>query len=127
MWRSVKMADERVNTDVKLASMVIDGGYNSFVEKNSRMMDYLREEIEELQNMIDKLQSTDIQAGYLPDDDNDIVKFLDEIVEEVDKNLFVLGNAIKGMSDSTKVTLNTAGFMRLSKDQASIKTFPGGN
>jgi hypothetical protein len=42
-------------------------------------------------------------------------------------NLFVLGNAIKGMSDSTKVTLNTAGFMRLSKDQASIKTFPGGN
>ena len=121
------MADERVNPDAKLASMVIGGGYNSFVEKNSRMMDYLREEIEELQNMIDKLQSTDIQAGYLPDDDNDIVKFLDEIVEEVDKNLFVLGNAIKGMSDSTKVTLNTAGFMRLSKDQASIKTFPGGN
>jgi uncharacterized protein YydD (DUF2326 family) len=127
MWRSVKMADERVNTDAKLASMVIDGGYNSFVEKNSRMMDYLREEIAELQTMIDKLQSTDIQAGYLPDDDNDIVKFLDEIVEEVDKNLFVLGNAIKGMSDSTKVTLNTAGFMRLSKDQAAIKTFPGGN
>lgn len=121
------MADERVNTDAKLASLVIAGGYNSFVEKNSRMMDYLREEIEELQTMIDKLQSTDIQAGYLPDDDNDIVKSLDEIVEEVDKNLFVLGNAIKGMSDSAKVTLNTAGFMRLSKDQAAIKTFPGGS
>jgi hypothetical protein len=126
MWRNVKMADERVNTDAKLASMVIDGGYNSFVEKNSRMMDYLREEIAELQTMIDKLQSTDIQAGYLPDDDNDIVKFLDEIVEEVDKNLAVLGNAVQGMSNSTKVTLEAAGFMRLSKDQASIKTFPGG-
>ena len=42
------MADERVNTDAKLASLVIAGGYNSFVEKNSRMMDYLREEIAEL-------------------------------------------------------------------------------
>ncbi len=121
------MADERVNTDAKLASTVIAGGYGSFVEKNARMMDYLKGEVEELQDMINKLQSTDIQAGYLPDDDNDIVKFLDEIVEEVDKNLAVLGNAIKGMSDSTKVTLEAAGFMRLSKDQASIKTFPGGN
>src|SRR5574344_2989910 len=109
------MADERINTDAKLVSMVINGGEEGFVEKNGRMMGYLGEEIVELLTMIDKLQSTDIQAGYLPDDDNDIVKFLDEIVEEVDKNLFVLGNAIKGMSDSTKVTLNTAGFMRLSK------------
>lgn len=120
------MVDERINTDVKFVSTVIVGGYESFVEKNARMMGYLKGEIEELQTMINKLQSTDIQAGYLPDDDNDIVKFLDEIVEEVDKNLAVLGNAVQGMSNSTKVTLEAAGFMRLSKDQASIKTFPGG-
>ena len=74
------MADERINTDAKLVSMVINGGYEAFVEKNGRMMGYLGEEIAELQSMIDKLQSTDIQAGYLPDDDDDIIKFLDEIL-----------------------------------------------
>ncbi len=118
------MADMRVSTDAKFVSHVIDNGYNAFVEKNSRMMDYLKGEIAELQVMIDKLQSTDIQAGYLPDDDNDIVKSLDEIVEEADKNLAVLSNAINGMSKAAKATLEVAGFMRLSKDQAAIKTFP---
>jgi hypothetical protein len=118
------MVDERINTDAKLVSMVINGGYEAFVEKNGRMMDYLGEEIAELQSMIDKLQSTDIQAGYLPDDDDDIIKFLDEIVEEARKNLMVLENTIEGMSRSAKATLDAAGFMRLSKDQASIKTFP---
>ena len=39
------MADERINTDAKLVSMVINGGYEAFVEKNGRMMDYLGEEI----------------------------------------------------------------------------------
>jgi hypothetical protein len=118
------MVDERINTDVKFVSTVIVGGYESFVEKNARMMGYLKGEIEELQTMINKLQSTDIQAGYLPDDDHDIIKSLDEIVEEVDKNLAVLGNSIKGLSDSAKVTLEAAGYMRLSKDQAAIKTYP---
>jgi hypothetical protein len=88
------------------------------------MMDYLESEITALQTMMDKLQSTDIQAGYLPDDDCDIVKYLNEIVEEVNKNLDVLEDAIEGMSKSTKATLEAAGFMRLSKDQANIQTFP---
>ncbi len=118
------MVDERINTDVKFVSTVIVGGYESFVEKNARMMSYLKGEIEELQTMINMLQSTDIQAGCLPDDDHDIIKSLDEIVEEVDKNLAVLGSAIKGLSDSAKVTLEAAGYMRLSKDQAAIKTYP---
>ena len=117
-------SSDRVNTDAKLASMVINGGYQAFIEKNSRMMDYLESEITALQTMMDKLQSTDIQAGYLPDDDCDIVKYLDEIVEEVNKNLDVLEDAIEGMSKSTKATLEAAGFMRLSKDQAAIQTFP---
>ena len=117
-------SSDRVNTDAKLASMVINGGYQAFIEKNSRMMDYLEGEITALQTMMDKLQSTDIQAGYLPDDDCDIVKYLNEIVEEVNKNLDVLEDAIEGMSKSTKATLEAAGFMRLSKDQAAIQTFP---
>ena len=117
-------SSDRVNTDAKLASMVINGGYQAFIEKNSRMMDYLESEITALQTMMDKLQSTDIQAGYLPDDDCDIVKYLNEIVEEVNKNLDVLEDAIEGMSKSTKATLEAAGFMRLSKDQAAIQTFP---
>ena len=117
-------SNDRVNTDAKLASMVINGGYQAFIEKNSRMMDYLESEITALQTMMDKLQSTDIQAGYLPDDDCDIVKYLNEIVEEVNKNLDVLEDAIEGMSKSTKATLEAAGFMRLSKDQAAIQTFP---
>lgn len=117
-------ADARINTDVKFVSTVIQGGYESFVEKNSRMMNHLGMDISRFQAVIDRLQSVDIPAGYLPDDETDVIKDLDEINEKVSANLKILKDTIDGMSTTAKAALEAAGFMRLTNVQSSVKTYP---
>ena len=121
------MADERINTDLKGVSCVFQGGIARFREKNARMMAFIDRREAKAMEEINELQSVDIAAGFLPDDDSDIEKILDEIEEEADKNLEERKSTIRGTTTSTKAVIATSGFMRLSKAEGSIKTFPGGN
>lgn len=116
--------DSRINTDLKSTSKVYRIGIERILEKNERMIAHLKKKSERLIDNINDSQSIDIQAGFLPDDDNDILKELHEVEEEFIKNLEELGNTMVGTTESVEGVISSSGFMRLTKTEATIKTFP---
>jgi hypothetical protein len=111
------MVDTQENFDVTQTSEVFHSGVNGFLKKNTAMVGYLNKKVARLDEDINMLQSFDIKAGYMPDDDVDVRTGLAEIVEEVKKNLEALGSSIDAMNISTGAILDAAMFMRLQKQE----------
>jgi hypothetical protein len=116
--------DVRRNTDLKMASGVYRLGIERILEKNARMIDHLKKSAEIAQNNMDNSQTVDVQAGFMPDDDSDIIKEIKEIEEELIKNLGEIERSIVGTTKATSETILSSGYMRLDKSQGDIKTFP---
>lgn len=116
--------DVRRNTDLKMASGVYRLGIERILEKNARMIDHLKKSAEIAQNNMDNSQTVDVQAGFMPDDDSDILQEIKEIEEELIKNLDEIEKSIVGTTKATSETILSSGYMRLDKSQGDIKTFP---
>ena len=116
--------DARRNTDLKMASGVYRLGIERILEKNARMIDHLTKSAEIAQQNMDNSQTVDVQAGFMPDDDSDILGAIKEIEEELIKNLNEIERSIVGTTKATSETITSSGYMRLDKSQGDIKTFP---
>ena len=107
-----------------MASGVYRLGIERILEKNARMIDHLTKSAEIAQQNMDNSQTVDVQAGFMPDDDSDILGAIKEIEEELIKNLNEIERSIVGTTKATSETITSSGYMRLDKSQGDIKTFP---
>ena len=110
-----------VNHDATAVINVINSGIGNFTSKNSELITKLLSDQAELLSDIDKMQSHNIKAGFLPDDGDDIKKFVAEILEEVTVNLGELQNSIAAWAGSVNVVVDAPGIMRVDKSMEPDK------
>jgi hypothetical protein len=103
------------NHDVTATIAVINSGIANFTSKNLELMTKLASDQGELLSDIDKMQTHNIKAGFLPDDGDDIKSAVAEILEEVTVNLGELQKSIEAWAGSVGVIVDAPGIMRVNK------------
>lgn len=107
------------NSDIEIFNETLNGGIKGFLAKADKMQNHVKRLQEVALRMASNRQSVRIEAGFMDDDDKDLIKILDELEEETVKNLKALCKSVRGTAAATKTQINAGATMRLSVDDSA--------